>query len=196
MNRINILVVDDEVAETIKENLEDVKLNDAVFSIQSFMKSQDAIDDINAQKEKKKFYDVVILDMKMDGIEERGIDILDLNLPSLNIVLTARAAVENCVKCLRLGAYDYIDKNSTKYDPMERLIESIKKGLSCRQQEQISPFEKWWKENRSALADEFKEKYLAIISDTVVDSANNRNTLIKRVKKKYPFFKAEIVKLN
>lgn len=199
MKEIKTLVIDDEVAEKIKENLEDFKFQDTGLSIEAVDTRQDAIDQINRLKEKKEFYDVVIVDMKMDvsnDSDEQGLEILKLPLSSVKIVFTAFASVDNCIKCLKTGAFDYIDKNSIAYDPYERLKTAIKQGLTGRLKEPGDPFLSWIEQNRAHLEEKYRGKYIAVIDQMVVDAHKNREVLKKRVNDKYPFFKAKIIEIQ
>lgn len=195
MKEIKMMVIDDEVAEEIKENLEDVRLLGARFSIEAVDTCQDAIDKINILKKKKQFYDVLIVDMKMGDSDEKGLEILKLPLSAIKIVLTAHASVENCVKCLKTGGFDYIDKNSHLYDPYERLKKSIKKGLNERKKKPENPFSTWVNKNLHVLVKEYGGEHIAVIDNTVVDSDKNLKTLKDRVKERYPFLRAEITNI-
>lgn len=196
MKTINTLVVDDEVAEEIKENLENFKFHGASLSIEAVDTCQDAITRIEKLKKEKQFYDLVIVDMKMDDSEEKGLDILKLPLPSLKIVLTALSSVENCLKCSMAGASDYIEKNSISYDPFKRLEKAIREGLENRLMKQESPFLKWKKKNFAYLIGKYEGKYIAVIDEVVVDVDENQETLNNRLKENYPFFKAEIMEIS
>ncbi|MGD2085567.1 MAG: response regulator [Candidatus Aminicenantes bacterium] len=195
MKTIKTLVVDDEVAEDIKENLENFKFHDARLSIEAVDTCQDAITRIEKSRKDKQFYDVVIVDMKMDDSEEKGLEILKLPLSSLKIVLTALPSVENCLKCTIAGAFDYIEKNSIHYDPYERLEKAIREGLEKRLKEPESPFLKWKNKNFSYLIGEYEGKYIAVIDEVVVDVDENQEALNNRLKENYPFFKAEIMEI-
>lgn len=196
MKTIKTLVIDDEVAEMVKENIEDFKFRGARFSVEAVDTCQDAIDKINEMKKNKVFYDILIVDMKMDDSEEKGLEILNLPLSSVKIVLTAYASVENCVKCLKAGAYDYINKNSVNYDPFERLKRAMREGLEERLKEPEEPFEKWKRKNLSKLKKEYDGKHIAVIDEIVVDSDKDAAALNKRVKEKYPYFNAKIVEIK
>lgn len=196
MRDVKILLIDDEVVDSIYECLEDLKIPDINLHTDKVDNFKDAVKKIEEQKQKKQFYEIVIVDMKMDGSEEKGLDVVVLPLPSIKIVLTAIASVENCIKCLRLGVYDYIDKNSIQYDPFERLKESVKNGLDDRLKEPVDPFTQWKEKNDSILNTNYKGQYIAVIGDMVVDADKNRDKLKNRVKKYYPFFYAKITKIS
>lgn len=196
MRDVKILLIDDEVVDVIDECLEDLKIPDVNLCTDKVDNFKDAVKKIEEQKQKKQFYEIVIVDMKMDGSEEKGLDVVVLPLPSIKIVLTALASVENCIKCLRLGVYDYIDKNSIQYDPFERLKEAIKNGLADRLKEPVDPFTQWKEDNNSRLNAVYKGQYIAVIGDMVVDADKNRDKLKNQVKKSYPFFYSQITKIS
>jgi len=58
--------------------------------------------------------------MKMDDSDEKGLELAEkegiLKLSSIKIVLTAHPLYQNCVKCLKAGAFDYIEKNPVSYE--------------------------------------------------------------------------------
>ena len=195
MRKIKILVVDDEVAEDIKENLENFIFHDARLSIEAVYTCQDAINRIEKLKKEKQFYDVVIVDMKMDDSEEKGLEILKIPLPSIKIVLTALSSMENCINCFKAGAFDYIDKTSNKYNPFERLKKSMREALDERLRQPVNPILKWKEENLPRLLKKYGGKYIAVIVDKVVDSDKDHEALEKRLKKDYPFFKVEITEI-
>lgn len=195
MKEIKTLVVDDEVAENIKDNLEDFLFHDARPLIETANTCKEAIDKIKKIKKKKQFYEVLIVDMKMDGADEKGLEILEFPLPSLKIVLTALSSIENCIKSLKAGAFDYIDKNSLQYDPYERLKKAMREGLASRLPEPMNPFLEWEKKNLSQLMRDYGGKFIAVMAEEVVDSDKNQEALKKRLKENYPFFRAKITEI-
>ncbi len=192
---IKTLVVDDEVATNIKDNLEDFLFHDARPVIETAGTCQEAIDKIKKLKNEKQFYEVLIVDMKMDDSEEKGLEILALPLPSLKIVLTALSSIENCIKSLKAGAFDYIDKNSLQYDPYERLKKAMREGLTSRLLEPENPFLEWEKKNLSQLIKKYGGKFIAVLAEEVVDADENQQALKERLKENYPFFKAKILEI-
>jgi len=195
MREIKTLVVDDEVADQIKENLENFMFHEARLSIEVAKSCQNAIAKINKLKADKQFYDVLIVDMKMDDSEDKGLKILKLSLSSIKIILTALSSIENCISSLKAGAFDYIDKNSIQYDPYEKLKKTIREGLEERLKEPENSFLKWQKRNLSQLVKKYGGKYIAVIDEIVVDCHENHLALKKRVKKKYPYLKVEIAEI-
>ena len=133
--------------------------------------------------------------MKMPNSDEEGLEIFKMQLYCIKIVLTANPNIPICVKCLKKGAFDYIEKNAVAYDPYEKLKESMTNGLKERLREQETTFLKWINDNHSTLTRDFGGEHIAVIDDIVVDSDTKYNVLKKRVKKRYPFFQPLYTKI-
>lgn len=105
MSIATLLLVDDEVpfVETMSKRL--AKRNLTVLNAFS---GQEALDVLN--KEKK--IDIVILDVKMPGMD--GIETLreiKKGYPLVEVImLTGHATVENAIEGMKLGAFDYLMK--------------------------------------------------------------------------------------
>jgi DNA-binding NtrC family response regulator len=195
MGKIKILVVDDDQAVVIKENIEDFTFQGIDCQIETSISITEAKEKISRLKKKKQFYDIMIIDMKMPNSDEEGLEIFKMQLYCIKIVLTAIPTIQNCVKCLKKGAFDYIEKNSVAYEPYEKLKESMTNGLKERLREKETPFMKWINENHPNLTRDYGGENIAVIDDIVVDSDKNYNVLIKRVKKRYPFFQPNVINI-
>jgi len=124
MNRVNILIVDDEVelsqslSEMLKEEEEGYKVSVANSGKKGLVKIKEEVPDL------------VLLDIKMpemDGIETlEKIKVIDKDI--LVIMLTAYQTVETAVKAMKLGAYDYISK-PFNYEELKIII---KRALQTR----------------------------------------------------------------
>ena len=70
--------------------------------------------------------DVVLLDLRLSGMD--GADVLrnirDNGWDTEVIIITAYSTVQSAINCMKLGAYDYIEK---PYE-MDRLIHTIRKA--------------------------------------------------------------------
>jgi DNA-binding NtrC family response regulator len=77
-------------------------------------------------------FDVVITDMSMEE-GESGVRMLKAALQrsvfTEVIVLTAYGNVKNAVECMKLGAYDYVEKNIPDVDVYELLMLKIERAL-------------------------------------------------------------------
>lgn len=104
MDGLKVLMVDDEVV--FCENMAKL-LNTRGYRARAVNEGEEAIRVL-----KKEVYDVVVLDLKMPGMN--GIDVLkkinELDVPSQVIMLTGHGAMDTAMEAVKLGAYDYIPK--------------------------------------------------------------------------------------
>ena len=196
MEKIKILVVDDEEAEKVKENVEDFtfrKGEQAVgCEIDTALTIAQATEKISGLKKKNQFYDIMIIDMVMEEGEEAGLEIFKMQLSCIKIVLTAHPSIPNCVKCLKAGAFDYIEKNALAYDPYEKLKKSMTRGLQKRLEIPYDPFMRWLNTNLDKFIEDYSGEHIAVIDYMVVDDDPDYDELLKRVKENYPFHVATI----
>jgi DNA-binding response OmpR family regulator len=79
-------------------------------------------------------FDLMVLDIKMPGMD--GLQLTEAvqrrSPDTVIILLTAFGTLETAIQALRRGAYDYLLKPC----PVAQILESIRKGLSKRYQEQ------------------------------------------------------------
>ena len=79
-------------------------------------------------------FDLVVLDLKMPGMD--GLEVTEAiqsRYPgTIIILLTAFATLETAIQAIRKGAHDYLLKPC----PIPEILESVRKGLLKRQQEQ------------------------------------------------------------
>jgi len=121
-DKTNILIIDDEVdlCQSLLELLEEEEYK--VFIAHNGKEG--------LIKVKENLPDLVLLDIKMSGID--GIETLGritaINKDILVIMLTAYQTVETAVKAMKLGAYDYISKPFN----FEELKIIIKRALRAR----------------------------------------------------------------
>lgn len=117
--RLPILVVDDE-AGIVRM----VSMSLASAGFRSIMTTEDSREVIPLLKEHR--IGVVVLDLQMPHIP--GVEILQhirKHYPKIPvIVLTANSEVEMAVKCMKMGAYDYLVK---PMDP-ERLVSTVRRA--------------------------------------------------------------------
>lgn len=99
-----ILLVDDEKVFT--ENITRL-LNNRGYDVTAVDRGEDALKLIEKEK-----YDVVILDLKMPGID--GIvtlkEIKKLDTFTEILILTGHGSIDTATEALKLGAYDYLTK--------------------------------------------------------------------------------------
>ncbi len=99
-----ILVVDDE--ELVRWTLEQALTPDG-HNVKAVVSGEEALEEF-----KRNGYDLVILDIKLPGID--GIEVLKqmqkINPASLVIMITAHGGVSNAVEAMKCGAHDYLQK--------------------------------------------------------------------------------------
>jgi DNA-binding NtrC family response regulator len=119
----NILIVDDEndFRETLVKRLQKRRMN--VFGAES---GQKALDIMN-----KLIFDVVVLDVKMPGMD--GIETLreiKKKNPLVEVILlTGHASMESGVEGMNLGAFDYIMKPVNIDDLLEMIRRAFERKV-------------------------------------------------------------------
>lgn len=116
-----LIVDDDKVFCELKTHV----LEGEGFYVESINQGKDVFNAL-----KRQTWDIILLDFNLG--DENGIDILqkiknqyhDLSV----IMVTAHASIENAVKAIKIGAYDYIQKDSNE----EEIIIKIKHALEKR----------------------------------------------------------------
>ncbi|MBU2648636.1 response regulator [bacterium] len=104
MEQRSVLVVDDE--KNIRFTVE-ASLKTQGLEIQTAVNGEDAL-----QKLKEKRYDIVLLDLKMPGID--GLEVLQLisdHWPKTRVaIISAHGTIDTAVQAMKLGAVDFIQK--------------------------------------------------------------------------------------
>lgn len=115
-----ILVIDDELfsRDYFRKILEKVDCKVKTFS--------NGLDGLNALKDTS--YDLVILDVRLPDAD--GIDILkqikEINRLTPVIIITAYGTVENAVRAMKLGAFDFLMK---PFEETEKVLITIKNAI-------------------------------------------------------------------
>lgn len=116
---LSVCVIDDDKSQ--REALKDF-LRDIGCSVRTFANGKSCIESI-----KENNTDVVITDYRMPGLS--GIETLErikeINPEIQVIIVTAYGTIENAVKAMKLGAWDYITK-PIEMDELEVKLERIK----------------------------------------------------------------------
>jgi DNA-binding response OmpR family regulator len=129
----HILVVDDE--ETARTSLGEI-LRLEGYQVDTAADGGAAINLINQQINKGSSHDLILLDLKMPGID--GLEVLrfitqltpeptDINRPTV-ILLTAHGSLESAIEALRYGAHDYLIKPSSP----NQILKSVARALELR----------------------------------------------------------------
>lgn len=130
MNNYSILIVDDEDAQRniLKGYLE--KKGYRIFSASS---GNEGIKSV-----RENVIDIVLSDFKMP--DKTGLEVLEevkkINPEISFVILTAYGTIENAVKAMRLGAFDYISK-PVDLDELDLMIERIIENRNLRSEIQI-----------------------------------------------------------
>lgn len=138
------------------------------------------------KKEERRF-DLVVIDWILEPEKEGGLKILEslkIYLPKIKIVYTAYATLEDCVKAIKAGAADYIDKNQP--DSLKKLLESAKEKLKTWKFEEHEPDRQWLNEHLEELRAKYHGELIAFIEGKVVAHARTERQLRDKVKKRYP----------
>lgn len=138
--KMNILVVDDD---KLANEFFTVTLKRAGYNVDAVYSGEDAFDAVSAGT-----YDIVVTDLKMKGMD--GIELLKsvrkIQPETVVILVTAYGTVENAVRAMKIGAYDFLLKPVTP-DALEMLVERAAELIRLRNENQRL---------RSELASRFK----------------------------------------
>ena len=165
-----------------------------------------ALDEIEArEKLEHKHYDVIVSDMRLGQHDAGGFTIVDeviqRNITSVIIILTANDTVQDCRKALKgYACWDYISKSgeySDKKSPLEKLHESIQEALIYLNRWGNRKDEKWIEENWAYLLEKHLNKYIAVINNAVIEFADTEEVLKQRLgERKLPLFLPVIRKIK
>jgi DNA-binding response OmpR family regulator len=133
IKNFHLLVVDDE--ETARTSLGEI-LRLEGYQVETASDGEIAIRLIDQHLQQGTAYDLILLDLKMPGVD--GLEVLrfitqltpelaDLNRPTV-ILLTAHGSLESAIEALRYGAHDYLIKPSSP----DQIIKSVSQALELR----------------------------------------------------------------
>jgi DNA-binding NtrC family response regulator len=124
-----ILVVDDE--DDVRLSLERRMKRDG-HSIQTAASQAEAVELINSADVP---FDVVLTDMLMES-PNSGVEVLKATLArdvfTEVVILTAYGNVANAVECMKMGAFDYVEKNIPGVDVYELISIKTEQALDRR----------------------------------------------------------------
>jgi ActR/RegA family two-component response regulator len=139
-------------------------------------------------------YEVIITDMRLGQNDEGGFTIVDevkqRNLSAVVIILTANDTVADCRKALKgYGCWDYISKSMRERSALEELHHSIQQALTYLNRWGNRKDEKWIEENWAELLDNYRNQYIAVINNAVIETAATEPALKERLtERKLPRF--------
>ncbi len=130
MNDYSILIVDDEDAQ---RNILKGYLEKKGYKIYSASSGNDGIKAV-----RNNLIDIVLSDFKMP--DKTGLEVLEevkkINPEISFVILTAYGTIENAVKAMRLGAFDYISK-PVDLDELDLMIERIIENKNLKSEIQL-----------------------------------------------------------
>lgn len=131
-------------------------------------------------------FDVIIADMRMEQ-DDSGFTVMTevktRNLSSVVIILTANDTVIDCRNAFKLGAWDYISKNM-RGNVFDALNESIQEAIAYFNRWGNVQNDQWIEENRSNLEQNYFGEYIAVINQTVIDTAATEVELQKKIEER------------
>lgn len=126
-----ILVVDDEGANrySVRKALQKVG-----YSVDEAPGGEEALEMIKNQE-----YDVVLTDIRMQGID--GVELLrrikDMSPDAIVILMTGYASLNTAVEALRLGAHDYLIKPGTSMDIRQSIARGVERAKNLRRRRRL-----------------------------------------------------------
>ena len=124
-----VLIIDDE--DDVRLSLER-RLKREGHDVSAAGSQAEALEKIQASNPP---FDVVLSDMLMES-PNSGVDVLKATLArdifTEVIVLTAYGNVANAVECMKLGAFDYVEKNIPNVDVYELICIKVDQALERR----------------------------------------------------------------
>ncbi|MDB9439007.1 putative DNA binding domain-containing protein [Dolichospermum lemmermannii CS-548] len=124
-------------------------------------------------------FDVIIADMRMEQ-DNSGFVILEevkaRNLSSVVIILTANDSVIDCRNAFKSAVWDYFSKNM-QGNVFDAVHDSIQEAITYFNRWGNVHNEQWIIENLEILEKDYWGKYIAVINKTVIETADNEDTL-------------------
>lgn len=190
-----ILVVDDIAAE--REPIARV-FADRGFNVTQAASKKEAQNLLDRTE-----FDVVVCDMWMETTSA-GLDLAAFLRPLQSpyhsglrvvfIIYTAHNSYRDCVKAIRLGAYDYIGKNEE--GSINLLVQSCIDGLRERREWASDPDYEFVQQNWSNLVNKYGESWIAIRAGEVVANSESLKELNAELRSKHPQARPYVVRLK
>lgn len=126
-----VLVVDDEGANrySVSKTLQRVG-----YVVSDASSGEEALDKISEQE-----YDVVLTDIRMEGID--GVELLrrikDNSPDAIVILMTGYASLGTAVEALRLGAHDYLIKPSSNQDIRQSVARGVERARNLKRRRRL-----------------------------------------------------------
>ncbi|SKA08103.1 response regulator [Selenihalanaerobacter shriftii] len=154
-----ILIIDDE--KNIRNTLRQCLQTDQ-YEVETAVNGEDGV-----RKFKKNNYDLVLLDMKMpgmDGMETLG-KLKEINSKADVIMITAYGTIETAVKSMKLGACDYLRK---PFSPTE-IREIVDRVLDRQelQEEELTDFNSYVEFAKSCITNRKYDKAMKYLKEAI-----------------------------
>ena len=197
---MRVLLVDDkpEVLEQLRQLLTSARApNGQSYQVQETTSYQEALKLIDDDP-----FDIVITDMIMGDDEEEGLDVLERlgDRSAVAIVLTGVPKIPNCVKSMRAGAWDYIEKAPEDgTDPYDRLLESMKQACEHKKKHPerggVNPDAKWVADHMEELMRDHAGCVVAVLYERIVGSDESFTRLSRLLEEKFPLAKPVFISI-
>jgi len=152
------------------------------------------------EKLEQNHYDVIVTNMRREGDSGSSSTIMNevkqRHITSVVIILTANDTVIDCRQAFKDGCWDYIPKN-IKGNVFEVLHHSIQEAITYFNHWGNRKDSKWIEEHWMELLENYPNQYIAVINNTVIDSADTEELLKTRIReRKLPHFLPVIKKIE
>jgi len=195
ISNIHLLLVEDnpDYLELLVEELEDLGCQ--------HIKTACTIDEAKEKLDQyRHWFEVIVADMRLGGNSEGGFVVFEevqkLDITAAVIILTANDTVTDCRQAFKLGALDYISKNM-KGNVFAILHKSIQEAITYFNRWGNRKDEKWIEENKATLLAQYRDQYVAVINNQVIDAADTEEALKARIReRKLPLLLPAIQKIE
>lgn len=166
---MNVLIIDDD--DDARQELETAFRN----CIEMSFNIEKATDASKAEEILRKVkYDVITIDLKLGGAVTAGLQLMERQMilascpEAVKIVVTAYPTYPRCVKAMRLGAWDFIDKDSNYgAEVVGSAVARLKELEEIRREERYI-FEEWLPSNERQLQEQYSDQYVAVSNGKVI----------------------------
>jgi CheY-like chemotaxis protein len=153
-----------------------------------------------AKERLNQHFDVIIADMRLGQQTDSGFEVLDevqrRKITSIVLILTANDTSADCRRAFRAGAFDYISKNM-KGNVFEEVDRSVQDAMRYINRWGNQHDEAWIQENKEQLLRNYLRKYIAVINNSVIESADTEEALKQQIQeRKLPLFLPVIRKMT
>lgn len=122
--KIKLFLVDDDAL--FLKSLEIEFLQHADFAIETFPTGEECLENLSQNP------DVIILDYRLDGIDETAIDGIETldKIKAINpdipvVILSIQDKIDVAIDCMHHRAFDYVVKSETAFTRLQKIITTI-----------------------------------------------------------------------